>query len=552
MARVAKSESLSRPYGRRFVIGLVALLTAGFVAQTVQAARLDEMSLERWAKLREVERFQLNVAEKYYREKNYKVALDEYEKFLTLYETSEGASYSQLKWSLCLIELKKLNTAISDGFQSVIDYWPESPEATAAAFYIGQTYKKMGEVRKAKKAYLEVLERHPKHLVAVYSLNDMADIASITKDVDGQVEAWTKLTFDFERNRENTSYCQSASRYLASHLFSNGKLQDGVEALATTYKENDLPNAVTTYVRSPIGTLTGSEESKSKGEKLADQAVAWLRQQVPTGTEEEEVARALSYWHMMADVQYYSRRPDKVEETYEELLKKFGPNDESFRRLAEFYKTQKNYDKARAQFEKFEDKVEGNNQIAYSYRQQENYDSAVVAYRRNLSLDDENQVKWNGLIGDTLRDGAKYDQALAIYSGLLQDDTENFETWIWRIAEMYDYRYAKDYKKAISYYKQSDRFPENYQRMASCQRRLKQYREAIILYGQVMSSARHAPGALLQIGYTHEDAGDKDKAIASFQQVCKRFPKDGSASTAHAHLQDKYKITVTLGGAKDE
>ena len=61
-----------------------------------------------------------------------------------------------------------------------------------------------------------------------------------------------------------------------------------------------------------------------------------------------------------------------------------------------------------------------------------------------------------------------------------------------------------------------------------------------------------APWALLQIGYTHEQAGAKEKAIQSFQQVCKRFPKDGHASTAHAYLQDKYKITVTLGGAKDE
>jgi len=34
--------------------------------------------------------------------------------------------------------------------------------------------------------------------------------------------------------------------------------------------------------------------------------------------------------------------------------------------------------------------------------------------------------------------------------------------------------------------------------------------------------------------------------------VCKRFPKNQYASQAHAHLQTKYKITVTLGGAKDE
>ena len=31
------------------------------------AQRLDEMSLERWGKLREVERYQLNIAERFYK-----------------------------------------------------------------------------------------------------------------------------------------------------------------------------------------------------------------------------------------------------------------------------------------------------------------------------------------------------------------------------------------------------------------------------------------------------------------------------------------------------
>ncbi len=159
--------------------GLTCLL-AGLIASVValtgldaRAAQLDEMSLERWAKLREVERYQLNIAEKYYREKNYKVAASEYEKFLSLYETSEGAPYSLLKWSLCMVQQKKVNTAIKEGFQSVIDYWPESPEAVSSAYFIGNALKDMGETRKAKKAYNELVEDHPEgELVTVYALVD--------------------------------------------------------------------------------------------------------------------------------------------------------------------------------------------------------------------------------------------------------------------------------------------------------------------------------------------------------------------------------------------
>lgn len=61
----------------------------------LQAGPLDEMAVERWAKLKEAERYQLNVAEKFYREHQYKVAADEYEKFLKLYEKSEGASFAR-------------------------------------------------------------------------------------------------------------------------------------------------------------------------------------------------------------------------------------------------------------------------------------------------------------------------------------------------------------------------------------------------------------------------------------------------------------------------
>ena len=73
---------------------MVTLLATVALTAPVAAEPLDQLSLDRWKQLREVERYQLNIAEKYYREKNFKVGLSEYEKFLTLYEQSEGASYA--------------------------------------------------------------------------------------------------------------------------------------------------------------------------------------------------------------------------------------------------------------------------------------------------------------------------------------------------------------------------------------------------------------------------------------------------------------------------
>lgn len=531
-----------------------AILVSLFVlpGRTADAQKLDVLSLEGWAKLREVERYQMKIAEKYYLEKNYKVAASEYEKFLSLYEASEGAPYSLLKWSLCLVQQKKPNTAISEGFQSIIDYWPESPEAIASAFYIARAYKDMGEVRKAKKAFNEVVSKHGKHLVAVYSLVDLADLASIDKDEDEQVSAWRQLTFDVTRTKESKSFCEKASQQLASWSFRAGKVDDGVNALAASYPKEEVPTRVRDYVRAPIGELIKSDETREQGHAVADTTVSWIRQQVPSGTSVEDKELAKNYWLLSADVLGYSNRAEKVRETFAQIQKKFGADDAILQRLGDWLKSQGEYDKARIEYAKFENKIEGNNQIAYSFRQEQKWEQAVGAYTRNLSLDPDKQATWNQRIAETWRDGRKVPQAVAVYRELISSDPDRAESWLWNVAYTY-HHYGANYKEAIGSYRQCNNFPSNLQQMADCHRRLKQYKEAIGLYGQIIGGSQSlAPWALLQIGYTHEQSGSKEKAIQAFQSVCKRYPKDRYASTAHALLQDKYGISVTLGGAKDE
>ncbi len=536
------------------LLWIAAILMALFVLpdRSAQAQKLDVLSLEGWAKLREVERYQMKIAEKYYLEKNYKVAASEYEKFLSLYEASEGAPYSLLKWSLCLIKQKKPNTAISEGFQSIIDYWPDSAEAVASSFYIARAYKDMGEVRKAKKAFKEVVSKHGKHLVAVYSLVDLADLASIDKDEDEQVAAWKQLTFDVARTKESKSYCEKASQQLASWSFRNGKVDDGVKALAASYPEEEVPTRVRDYVRTPIGELVKSDETREQGHDVADKTVSWIRQQVPTGVAPEPKELSKNYWLLSADVLGYSKRPEKVREAFTQIQKKFGADDAILQRLGDWLKSQGEYDKARIEYAKFENKIEGNNQIAYSFYQEQKWEQAVGTYTRNLSLDPDNQAKWNQKIAETWRYGRKIPQAVAVYRELISSDPDRAETWLWNVAYTY-HHYGGNFKEAIGSYRQCNNFPSNLEQMADCHRRLKQYKEAIGLYGQIIGGSQsRAPWALLQIGYTHEQSGSKEKAIQAFQSVCKRYPKDRYASTAHALLQDKYGISVTLGGAKDE
>jgi len=516
------------------------------------ASELDELPLESWKQLREVERYQLQIAEKYWREQNWKTAAAEYEKFMELYEKSTGAPFAQLKWSLSQVKLRKQNTAIKEGFQTVIDYWPDSPQAVAAAYFIGRTKKDIGNTKEAKTALKSVVAKYPQHLAAVFALNDLIDLSVIEKDVPTRVELLKKLTFEIRRTPDSAATCLAASQQLAMHYFNEGAFDDGVKALATSYLPPQLPTYVTAYVRTPISELTGVAASKAKGDKLADQAIAWLKQATPvdqTPPEAKQLARQILF--MIADLTALARRDDQVAAAYEAIVKANTTDDEALGLLAAWYKTKMNFDKARETYRRYANKFEGAGQVAYSYREQQNWPAAVEAYQQLIGQDAEHKVRWKPELAMTYRGAQKWPEAIAVYEELVKDDIANAGRWRWEVG--CTHRDAGQLKEAIGHFRQCENFPENYKQMAWCHRQLKQPAESIILYNQIAGGDKaSAPWALLQIAYTREEAGQNEPAIQAFQLVCKKYPKDAHASVAHTHLQQKYKISVTLGGANEE
>jgi tetratricopeptide (TPR) repeat protein len=219
----------------------VVALAVGVGAALAPAGPLDEMAVERWAKLKEAERFQLNAAERLYREGQWKAAADEYEKFLKLYEKSEGAAFAQLKWSHCQVHLRKQNAAIKDGYQSLLDYYPDSPEAPIAGLLIGRTYRDIGDVKPAKKAYARVIGSHPKHFAAVMARLDLVEIAAKETDEPTRAKLLRELTYDVERKGATVEPCAAAARQYCQLTFRAGNFDEGLKALATTCAEGDLP-----------------------------------------------------------------------------------------------------------------------------------------------------------------------------------------------------------------------------------------------------------------------------------------------------------------------
>ena len=546
MAANTTKERLTRTFA---ALGLMAAFTT-----KAALGYLEQIPVETFSKMRETERFQMRVAEKLYLRGEHKAAMSEYEKFITLYERSLGAPYAQLMWSHCLVNQRKVYTAIREGFQSVIDYWPESHEAALAAYLMGKSYKDVGELKNAEKAYARAITEYEGHHIAVLSKRDLAEIYGERGDQDRRVEMWKDLAYKVKRTKENSSILVSASRSLCSHHFYNGDFPEGLKALGTSFKTTTLVYYAYIHTRSPVSTLTGDPNKKPLGEKLADQAIAYIREQAPaTGGTDDEKKQIRTCYGYIASLHAYARRDQEQLQAWEQLAKILGMDDGIRGSMADSHIARRRFAEGRKLHEQFSDKIKGLEKIAGVYadkRKDYQPDKAVDTYNRIIGLDKENEGKWHAKIASTWHNAGKYDEAIAAYQTLLKITPAQFGTWYRQIGHCYEA--SKRVPLAIQAFRQSDQFPSVYFDIARCHRKLKQWKEALVIYHQARADKSAAPEATIQIGYTYESSGGKENAIKWFQQTCKLYPKNTQASKAHAHLQRVYKISVTLGGATDE
>jgi TolA-binding protein len=490
-----------------------------FLFSPAEAQRLsgtEQIPMASYQGMKEVERYQLKVAEKYYLKKEYKISMSEYEKFLSLYEESSGAPYAQLMWSQCLLKLRKVNTAIREGFQSVVDYWPDSAEARTAFYLIARSYQDMGETNKAKAAYREVMENDPDGDLAVLSRASLLEIAKTEQDDETVIQLLEELTYRTKRTDASRDACTNAARDLARYYTSRGNAAEAIRALETSYDESRVDHYLYHYGVEGLRKLHSKDETKENAVKMAKRIVEHFESRIPASLEEESAQnRAVDAFAKIASVYGALRDTEKVLKTFEKSAKLLGESDRLLGQMAGYYKSIGDRDKAREAYLRYENQSAGNSAIAYMFREEK-----------------------------------KYDEAIKIYRELTVSDAKGINNYLWAIAECYEGK--SDWKNAAQAYRQTDRFPSNYLRMANCHRRLKQWKEALGLYNQVKSSEQHAPEATYLMGHTYEEAGQRENAIKAFQLTCRSFPKSQSASRAHAHLQTKYKITATFGGATDE
>ena len=512
---------------------------------------LEQIEVETFAELREVERFQLKAAEAFYTKGEFAAAAAEYEKFITLYERSPGAPYAQLMWSHCQVRQRKVYTAIRDGFRSVIDYWPESLEAKLSAYLIGRSYKSVGEVKHADAAYGKAIKAHPDDHVAVLSKWDMAEIAHVRKDTRRLEQVWMDLVFNTKLNKQNRSYVERAAQGLARQRFLEADFEKARKALQVPYSDDSLLNAIYQNAKNAISHLCDDDSTRRNGERLADRIITLLLDETlnikPSGGGRDEI-RELH--RRAARLHERAGRDLDVIKTYERLSKRIGIDDGVRGSIAAWHLTKKRFPKARERYSEFENKIDGLIHIADTWIEEGQPVEAIRIYQRLAKLEPERLADWKQSIAGIYAKSGQHDKAIEVYRELVVFAPAEASTWYWTIGSIYEE--TKRLKVAIQAYRQSDRYPQAYFQMAKCHRKLKEYTEALTLYHQALATEKVAPDATLAIGYTYEQQSKKKDAIKWFQRTCKLYPRTRNASKAHAHLQKEYGISVTLGGSREK
>ena len=440
-------------------LAFTSLLASPLTAQTkinsgLRGDRHEQLRFEVATKLRQAEKYQLIVAQRFYAKGDHKAAMAEFEKFLTLYERSQAAPYAQIMWSHCLIRQRKQNTAIRDGYQSVIDYWPESPEAALAAYLIGKTYKDIGEVKHAIKAFDNVRENYPDKHVSVLALWEVLDLSKVHRDEKLRLKILKELTFDIKRTKANDYHLTRAAQELAGYYFHAGEGTKGLEALQEQAgadrmrRDGGVIGQSCGIAHRAIGSLRKDDKTVKAAEKIADQVIQFINGKLPDDLEKRKAKeQAIDQLSKIAGLHAAVQRDKEVLDTYKRLGGLIGMTDEVLGKIAAWHKTKNRRKEARQTYEKYANKVNGLSNIATLYAEDKDPDGAKNIYGQIIQLDKENEPKWASASAKVYRDCKKPEQAVQIYDYVAGIDPDNKGKWLTESATTW--QEAGQHQKAV-------------------------------------------------------------------------------------------------------
>ena len=498
----------------RHAICLPALLGAllGVLCGDALARRYPygKIDLQRYGRLREAERYQIDVAGRLFKQEKWRSALAEYEKFIKLHIKSVGAPYAQLRIAQCYEFRKLVNRAVEE-YTAVVQYFPKAPEAPIAVFCIGRCLEGSGDFEPAIGQYGKVVADYPKATIAGDALWAGADLAQRKGQLETAIEFRKRIVADYPKAKRR----REAAEWLTRHYLVTGKnIPAARDFIRAVRSEVDGEMYMAHQIHSHAYSLYRNKDTRKDAPAVMDGAIALFEgvyRQWPESRQAREASRYVIRSH------WYSGRLKEGVAAGEEHAKRFEDDDGGRQWTGRILEQMDKWNEARLWYLRYKNRAGGAMEAAASYSRQR-----------------------------------KYKEAHAAYMAVVQQYPDHAKRALYNLGYMHQH-YSRDYAKAVNAYRHSEYSPPSYLfEMAECFRRWKKYDESIGIYRQIRGFfPAHAPEAMWRQAHVHEQRrkkGDELKAVTLLKKLCDEYPRTGQASRAHHRLESKYKISYTGGG----
>lgn len=495
------------------------------VAVCAQAAdwrwQLDD---KRYKQLTVFERAQVDKASELFRQKNYRTAASEFEKFKIQFEDSSIIAYVLFMRAYSLHQAKDRNAAIKY-YNEVLDYFgDEIGEASAALYHLGMAHLDNGDVRQGMEAMQEMAddEDYQKHPLAAGAIRRLGDNYWKNKQPDQAVKYWKQVVRDFMET--GASEARAARASALGHYIKSGNYAAVDQWLVDPERRDDPEHrsALADIVYGVAWSGFGGDWEKytqfNRKDKEADMQAFF-----------DYFARQKD-WYMKQkrDWDYYYR-------TIQFLAQRGGNRDQLDPLLDEVAKHIAAMDTKKARDDRY-------SWIIDRLREGRQFDRARYCIAKiaepGLATYKEYEVLGHG-------QGQWHDAAKKLIDLAQMGDAD----WQARAEDQLAWVYkdrTQEYDKAIQMYTQINRPPGTLWGIQDCYRRQGKLNESLQTLTEIENMfPEDASRAAWHKASYYREAGNRDRAIAQARRILTMYKESSESSYAHQMLEE---FGVETGG----
>lgn len=568
---------------RRWLITLVAAgLLSPVFCQEVNITDNDKKKMDPF------EEHNLSKADKAFNNRQYRLAVADYDSFLLEFPQSRVRSYVLFRKARSIDLDNKRYDAIKK-YTEVLDYFPNSTHyAAAALYYMGKCYMDTGSPENAFKAWLEMVQDkdYRQHFLTASALNKLAEDAWKKKNYKKAVSFYEQTVIDFRTSNPN-----AARTAMPKVLIYRVKTNPNEPLLRAFYvkaqgfnrspqKIKDDPATSLDYwtaVRSLVkkfGTSAHFKDSPRNGRKSFFRY--WANAMKGKFPDNDDFQ--IDYF----DFRYaQDNDPGKRTQRLDTLFTKYQkPND--YTRIIKWIGLYKgNKKKINEYYSKLDlSKLSSadNQQLIRTLLAQKEFPMAlnVIEKMPFKNMSDNEREKFARELWKYVRNGFSV-KALEIISNSFTDKDRGamflLRYYVWTrnakdglpIAKtlknhpqyasqalniMGDFYFAtRQYDKAILCYQQADTPPATLFKIADCYARMDKVNSAVATLREAENFfANVAPRAALQIASLYQKAGLRKQHVAALRGLMKKYPRSSESRQAHLALE---KMGLKIGGGVD-